>query len=292
MASITRYRTSALLKFNIQAFLEREFVNSGQYFNVASGHIDVNGSRGDILRRADGRTYESFTDRWVYESDASGAASFPTTRASGVTIDGVFHLKGSSPFIPVIDYDNGRILFNGTEVDSSSTVETTFTYKHIRVDFPDSNIINQIFAQIKNNFASATHIYPSGNQRQLPFVVIDLQDRDSRPMELGGGKIREQRIVFHVLTNDENDRDTICDILEEQHRKVFQGVNYNNAPQLLTYQGDLASTYADYTTLQASGNTQWVKIYIDEARIIEKNNFHELKRGRVDWTITTFHRAV
>ena len=71
MAAI-RYRLSANLKFNIKSHLEREFINSALFTNIASGFYDVSGNRADVLRRTNGNLYESHFDDWVYETDASG----------------------------------------------------------------------------------------------------------------------------------------------------------------------------------------------------------------------------
>lgn len=282
---MNRYRTSALLNFNIKAYLEKEFVNNGLYVNVASGFTDVYGNRADVLMRSNARTYESAFDRWVVESDASGIASYTTTVCSGVTIDGVFYAKGSGNYAPVIDYENGRILFSA-DVPSTSTVQAVFSYKQVIVDYPESAKVNLLFSQIKDNTDLTTYAYPSGNQRQVPSVIIELQDKSSVPFALGGYKKSIQKVQFHILANNDDELDLIADILDDKFRNVIKGVDFNKTPEQYTYQGDRASTYQSYTQLQANAAYSWTKMYIDSSTERKRTRFYGLKRGRVDWEIS------
>lgn len=281
-----RYRTSAQIKFNIRAYLDREFINAGQYINIGSGHYAVNGQRADILTRQSSNTYESFFNTWVADTDHIGCAGFETVLASGVTIDGIFHARGSLPYKPAIDYNNGRVIFEGTAPSANSTIETIFSSKRTTFAFPESNITNVLFSQIQDNIDVSLDNLPSGVARQLPVVVIDPQRRDSFPWQLGGGQRESQLVVFHIISNDQNDLDQIIDLLQDaQFRKVIQGVDFNLAPQQFTQEGDRASTYVNFTDLQASGSIAWSKIYINEARVIERNVFNQYHRARVDWDV-------
>lgn len=284
--SARRFKSSSLLEFNIKQYLERELVNAGFYFNVASGSVDVNANRQDVLRRVDGNTYESFTNKWVAETDATGCAGFNTIDPSGVVIDGVFHAKGAAPHQPAFDFDNGRVIFEGTAVSSSATVSAEFSYKQVSVDLPDSNIVNQVFSLIRDNVDFTPNSFPSGNQKQFPLVVIDLQNTIMTPGELGGGKNKSQLITLHVLSNDRNELNGITDFLEElSFRKTIQGVDFNIAPQQFLQNGDRASTYVNYTDMQASGALAWQKIFVDQTRVRERDTNYNILRNRVDWTI-------
>jgi hypothetical protein len=281
-----RYRTSSLLEFNLKQYLEREFVNNGFYFNVASGQLAVDGSRADVLRRVTGSIYESFTNNWISATDAVGDSGFEVINASGVYINGTFHVRGSSPHEPIIDYKNGRILFNGTQPSTTDEVSAEFSYHQIAVDFPNEEIVNLLFSDIRDNVESTPHGFPSGNQRQLPVVVIDLQTAITTPGELGGGKNVNKQVVFHVLSTDRNELNAITDFLHDNRSfKTIQGVDFNLAPQLFTVYGDRANTYKNYTELQASGNIAWRKIYVNEARIREKVINFKLHRSRIDWDV-------
>jgi hypothetical protein len=286
-----RYKLSAQLKFNIKSHLEREFINKGLYFNIASGMYDVSGERADILTRVNGQLYESFFDEWIYETDASGVGGFNTVTVSGVYVDSVFQARGSSPYEPFIDYRNGRVGFNGTEVPAGSEVLAEFSYKHGRVDFVKSNAVNLLFSQVKDNVDFTQNAVPSGLERQLPLVVIDLQRRDPAPWSIGGGTQWDQLVVFHILSNSTHELDQIVDILtEDSFRKVIQAADFNSVPELFTYQGDIADTYENFTQLQS--NYPWNKMYVDEATLIEESELFGLQFARVHWTVKIIKSGV
>jgi hypothetical protein len=283
-----RYRLSPQLKFNIKSYLDREFVNKGLYINISSGYYDISGSRADVLSRVNGSTYESLFDNWIYETDASGVGSYPTTIASGVYIDGVFHSKGAAPYKPTIDYLNGRIIFEGTVVSSTSTVSTNFSYKHARIDYRKSDVI-KIFSQAKDAIDFTQNATPSGLQRQLPRVVIDIQKRITTPYQLGGGKTHDTLVVLFVLSNNDTELDQIVDILtEDSSRKAIKGVDFNKIPELFTDNGDTASTYKNYTQLQNDNSYSFPTIFIDEARLIESFELHGISIARIHWNAITY----
>jgi hypothetical protein len=257
------------------------------YLNVSSGQLDVNDNDVSALKRVNSTTYEAFTDRWIYETDASGISPNNTIICSGIYIDGVFQPKNSGTYNPIIDFNKGRVIF-ATGVASSSVVQAEFSYKHVVFEYPDSKIVRLLFSMVKNNVDYTPHAYPSGNQRQLPLVVIDLQKKTDRPFAFGGSKEHKQLIVFHVLTNNSSDLDYIMDILSNCSRTVIKSVDFNKVPQLLTYQGDKANTYKNFTQLQNTNNYRWSNLYIDEATEVSKGEFGPLFRGRVDWNITIY----
>lgn len=290
MSTPRRFRMTSQIEFNLVHYLEREFVNAGFYINVPSGSMAVDGQRADILRRVDGNIYESFTDRWVIETDAVGVSGYNTIDPSGVVVDGVFHARGSSPHEPAIDFRGGRVIFEGTPVSVDSTVGMRgFSYKGVVVDLPDDEAVNLIFSQIRDNVDFTPNSFPSGNQRQFPLVVVDLQDAFNTPAEIGGGKNRNQLVVFHILGNDKHEVNAITDFLQDFHyRKVIQGVDFNLVPETITINGDRASTYVNYSQMQASGDLTWHKLYIDEARVRERTQFFSMFRNRVDWRIRLY----
>ncbi|MHA2111276.1 MAG: hypothetical protein ACW98W_07325, partial [Candidatus Hodarchaeales archaeon] len=289
---------SANLRFNIKSHLDREFVNSGLYINIASGvSFRPGGERLDLLTRINGSLYESKFDNWIFETDAIGASGFEAIQTSGVIVNGTFHVRDSSPHEPEIDYANGRVFFNGTDPGTSAIVSTEFSYKHVLVDYVhdyvQSDVTNLIFSAFKDSVDFSVNSVPSGLERQLPRVVIDLQRRLAFPFSLGGGKQFSQLVVFHVLTNSDHEMDQITDLLtENSFRKVISGVDFNEVPLLFTDKGDKASTYENFATLQANSNLAFAKIYIDDARVIERWERLGLHYARIHWEANIIKRAV
>lgn len=287
-----RYRLSPNIKFNIKSYLEREFINDGLYFNIASGTTWRTGQRIDLLTRVNGAKYESYFDNWIYETDASGVSPYNTSVCSGIYVDGTFHSKGASPYEPVINYRKGQVILNGIEIPATSTVSAVFSYKHVNVDFVDSDVANLIFTRFHDSVDYTENVVPSGAQRQLPAVVIDLQRRFGLPYELGGSKQYRQLVVLHVLSNSFHEMEQINDILtEKMYRKVIKGVDFNSVPELITYQGDVANTYKNYTDLQGDSSYTFPKLYIDEAEIKESWSRFGLNYSRIHWEMTIYKSA-
>lgn len=284
--AIRRYDNSALLELNIQAHLEREFINMGLYQNVASGQLRVGGQRADVLTRKSSTEYESYFNNWVIELDASGIAGFETVNVSGVTVDGVFQPRGGGTYEPIIDFRRGRVFFE-TAVPAGSTVEAVFSYKDVHFDFPTSFTSPALFSQFKDNTVGSAVTVPSGLVAQVPIVVVDLQNRTSLPRQLGGGIVISQQVVFHILANSRRQMNRIVDQLSTRSdRKVIQGVDFNDVPTLFNSYGDRASTYRTFTDMQSDNALKWEKLYINSTRVVTNNDvFYDLHRARVDWDL-------
>ncbi len=286
---IRRYDNSAQVELNIKSHLEREFIDNGLYQNIASGQLRIGGQRSDVLTRITSTKYESFFNDWVLETDASGVTGFETVNVSGVTVDGVFQPRGSGTYLPEIDFNGGGVVF-GVNIPETSTVEAVFSYKETHFDFPDTFLSPALFSEFKDNVVGTNVSVPSGFITQLPVVVIDLQNRTSSPHQLGGGTEIAQQVVFHVLANSRRQMNRIVDQLSTRSdRKVIQGVDFNKTPVLFTSNGDRASTYENFTNMQANNALKWEKLYIDSTRVVENNNvFYGFHRARVDWNLTFY----
>ena len=283
--SAQRYRLSSQLRFNIKNHLDRLFIQNGLYFTVASGQFDVSGERADVLRRVNGRLYESHVNEWIYENDASGIAPYNAFVASGIYIDNTFHPKGSGIYKPRIDYRNGRVFFD-SNVPSTASVYATFSYKHIDIGFPDTRRVSQIFSTVKDSIDFTQNSYPSGFQEQLPIVVIDVQKRISRPFSLGGGKTHDTLVVLHVVSNTSTEVEQIVDILtESSFNKTIIGVDFNKTPQIFTQLGDLSNSYKNYTQLQGNLLYRFTNLFIQNAQLIKIEEIRGVWIARVDWNV-------
>lgn len=293
MAEAVRYRLSSNIKFNLKSYLDREFVNSALFVNVASGTLfRPNGDRMDQLIRVNSQLYESYFDNWIYEPDATGVVGFPTIEASGVYIDGVFHARNTAPYQPEIDFTQGRVHFNGSPIPVNSSLSAEFSYKHVSIDYPDSRKINRIFSYLKDGVDFTNNLTaPSGRERQLPACVIDTQRRISYPHAIGGSIKTDTLIAFHILANNTTERDQIVDILTEtSFRKAFNGVDYNKVPILFTDKGDKAATFTSYTDMQNDISLRLAPIYVDNAQLMESWERFGVYYARVHWNIIVYQR--
>ncbi len=278
------YDNSDLLEFNIKQYLDHRFLLNGMYSNVYLSQDWYSGDRMDTLTRVNSTTYQSSFDNWVFEGDVTGPSGYDITAVSGVYVSGVFEPTGSGTYVPHIDYKNGTVVFENA-VPSGSVVNADFSYKRVNVTSPDSEAARIIFSRFRYGQDASAINLPSGNSSQLPLIAVNPIDRDSTPWQMGGGQIVNQDVSFHIVANNRRDMNKIIDVLttSSYHNKI-QGVDFNLAPEQFDFYGDKASTYVDFTTLQASGAIQWNKLYIDEAKLAEPSRENlGIYTARVDW---------
>ena len=294
MPPAVRYRSSSLIEDNVKQFLEKEFVNNGFYFNVASGEIATDGQRSDVLRKVNSNVFESFVNNWIGQTDATGVPGNPVIDPSGISIDGVFHPKDAAPHLPAFDFENGRVILKGSGLVGSEVVSVPgFSYHQIDIDFPGSDRANLLFSQIKDNVQFTQNAFPSGNQQQAPYIIIDMQNTINTGAQLGGGQNVNKLVTFHIVSNDRIEINGINDFLDLfMYRKVIRGVDFNTVAvsgiEQFDQTGDRASTYKSFTELQSFPALAWRKIYIDATDTMERTQFYDQYRNRVDWRINLF----
>lgn len=294
MGTARRYRSGSLLELNIKQYLETTFVNQGFYFNIPSGTVATNGQRSDVLRQVSSNVFESFTNNFVGQTDATGVSGSPVIDPSGISIDGVFRPKGAAPYLPAVDFKNGRVVLEGSGLIGSETVSIPgFSYHQIDIDFPGSDRANFLFSDIKDNAQFTANAFPSGNQHQAPYIIIDLQNTGHVGAQLGGGKNTNTLISFHVVSNERTELNGIVDILDEwAFKKVISGIDFNTIAasgiEQFSQNGDRASTYMSFTEMQGNPDLLWRKIYIDSTDTIERTQFYDQYRARVDWRVNLF----
>jgi hypothetical protein len=124
---------------------------------------------------------------------------------------------------------------------------------------------------------------------QMPCIIIESLSRSrSRPREIGsGGLILEQDIMFHILSDNKNDRNKLLDILRLQQdlnhwlyntNKLAQDDNYP-----LDYNGDLkpsALTYPEILEQYKWRKCWWKNVVLSEVM----SPHHRLHQGSVRTT--------
>lgn len=278
---------SSNIRYNLKQHYELLLLNQGLYANVTVNNLDYAGLN-DALLKKNGQYFESIANSWVYEEDVVTPSGYvDPIEVSGVWINSVFHANNSSPYIPIPDYQRGRFVFNGTVPTNLDNVQANFTYKEVSIDFPDSDSYNILMSQYLNNPDYwSEEVFPSGLERLLPAVIIDLQNREHSGRQLGGGKIVKDRVQFWVFAARDWERDFIMDLIFDDARSTISAANYNNVPEILTFDGNKAATYESYTDLGV--NYPWTNIYIDKMAIRERNLINKIFRGRVEGLLTIY----
>jgi len=303
MASMGR---KALVKSNLEYWLNNKLLTHGLYVNIPSGDADIYGH--DLSRlvsfsdgaMTSGTVYQSAFKNWVYESGIIPAESglTPPVVCSGVYVNGIFRAKDSnSPLYSAahahsIDYPNGRVIFNNV---ISGTVQAQFSHKtvgvHQATEKNNENKALLIETAFKDNpQASGSDIYPSSKSRTLPSVFIDIIDRRSKGYELGSASLVSEFFgVFHIWSRDDFVQDLIEDILTDAQHSVILGINFNDAPYPLNYKGDTNSQFESYDTYSNVHHSYfWRRIYLDEVRAKKDQPLFEVERGRAEFRVKVY----
>jgi len=314
------YKLRSLLKLNYKLFLDMHFLREGAFISISSGSQFYDGSDMSVLlpdaSAADtlfgvsyGQVWQSPFRQWVYESgvplDGTNIQSPPIV-SSGLFIEGAFRSTTDTTFGHVIDFINGRIIFNSPQ-SSNLKVHGQFSARQVRVDFEHQ--FNQQFRQgyleskySTNPLTSMQLVYPSGSAFPFPAVFIEVDGRELTAYELGNrSAIIQDTMKLHVWCLDDMQRDNIVDILTGQWRKALGIIDFNLAPLPLSgVYNTLSPEYVAYQemlrnrlliTTVGSGTPIRYTSYIDDVTSQNLPPTEEYERAMVIYKIKTYLNA-
>lgn len=199
-----------------------------------------------------GQVWEGARQDWVWESGIDYSVQpIPVT---GVYVNGVFHPGNETgTYAHHIDYPRGRIIFDNPIPYKTSVVQASYSYRLYTFQSSDVPWFRQVMFESFRIDDSQFLQYGSGvwnvlaDQRvQLPAVVVEVVPR--RQMygyELGGTTQFHQDILFHIFTENPDDRKRILDIISYQKDKTLPLYDKNliaqNNAWALTWEGALTS---------------------------------------------------
>ena len=301
---MVRQGRKSLLESNLQFWLENKMLTEGLYRNINTGQTDSYGRDLSTLISIsndedfqDGQVWQSAFKNWVYESGIVPVESGLTipTLVSGVTVDGTFHADSASgAFEHFVDFPNGRIVFT-SPIALASDVQASFAYKEITIDFAESfdneRMDLLIETAIKDNpQQSGVQEYPAKSNRTLPAIWIDVLRRENDGYELGSKSLVSDFFgVLHVWARDRWLRNIVEDILNDAHRDVLFGIDFNDAPFPLLSRGRRNPAWTQYSDY-ARPNSQffWRRIYLDEIGSKKDKPLFEIERTRVTFQARTY----
>tara|TARA_A100001201_G_C4091821_1_gene202404 strand:- start:1278 stop:2264 length:987 start_codon:yes stop_codon:yes gene_type:complete len=227
---------SSLIQDNMIEHFDWGFMDAGGFVNV---EIPTSGLYGgdkhklrlvDDPRYTDGQVWEGFRSNWIWQSGFSGATQPLTTThqkypgVSGVFVDGAFYpTSGVGTYSHHIDYPNGRVVFDSA-IPTTSEVTAEFSYKWVKFTRASSSFFREIQYRSQRADGDFT-LSGSGDwsqlgetRLQLPAVGVEVvKDRDFQPYALGGlSHYVKTDVLFHVLAENDYDRDKILDIISFQ----------------------------------------------------------------------------
>jgi len=294
---MARQGRKSLLESNIQFWLENKMLTEGLYRNISEAQVDFYARDLSLLLPVtsdpdyqDGQVWQSAFKNWVYESGIVPVQTgiVPPTLVSGVTVNGTFYPDSTvGGFAHFVDFPNGRIIFN-SPISTASIVRTSFAYKEVTVGFAEE-LDNErmdllIETAIKDNpRQSGVQSYPSRDNRTLPAIWIDVLRRENDGYELGSKSLVSDFYgVLHIWARDRWMRNIVEDILNDAHRDVLLGIDFNSAPFPLLHRGrrnPAWSKYSDYANVYS--NFFWRRIYLDEIGCKKDKPLFEIERTRL-----------
>jgi hypothetical protein len=208
---------------SIGAFTNVSMAVSGTYYGGDSSRLRLV----DEPYFSSGQVFEGFRSNWVLDSGIP--YGYQPTNISGIYINNTFYPTNTSgAFSYHVDYPRGRVVFD-TRIAANSIVKCEYTYRYINVStdntpwartilFDSLRVDNPQFLQT----ASGIYSILAQSRVQLPAVIITPTNRVRfKGLELGGGNIRYQDVLMHVVSENPWDRNSISDILLNQKDKTI-----------------------------------------------------------------------
>ena len=278
---------SLLLQDNLIELFDWGLIDGGGFTNIS---IPTSGNYGgdkhklrlvDDPRYTKGRVWEGFRSNWVWQSGLAceskpktltklkrDSTDYPlqiqSPGVSGVFVDGVFRpASGVGPYKHHFDYPNGRVVFD-TAISTTSSVTAEFSHKWVKVTRANDDFFREV--QYRSDRADGDFtLSGSGDwsqladtRLQLPAIAVEVvKGRSLKPRALGGLKhYVNTDVLFHVLAEDDYERDKLLDIISLQEDRVLDMFNSdmigkdNAFP--LDYRGMVNGTPKMYPTLVAA----------------------------------------
>jgi|TARA_R110000765_G_scaffold199492_1_gene305082 hypothetical protein len=243
---------SNILQDNLIEYFDWAILDAGGFTNVPITTTGQYGGTKHKLRLVDdprytgGQVWEGFRSNWVWQSGLSttdqpktitkiksDASTYPSSKnypgMSGIFVGGNFQpASGVGTYAYHIDYPNGRIVFDSA-IATTSTVTAEFSYKWTKVTKANSDFFREV--QYRSGRADGDFLMEgsgdwsqlSDTRLQLPALAIEVvKARTLEPYALGSlTHFVNTDVLFHVLAEDDHERDKLLDIVSLQDGKVI-----------------------------------------------------------------------
>jgi len=290
MATFRKTLISGQLQYNLVLYLDDLLLNNGYYSNVDVGETIYSGgdlSRlspyGDSFEFPTGAAWQAPKSNWVMEGDI-GVPSGITAPIlpSGVVINSTFYPSNDPTYAHSYNYKKGLVIFNNTAPLSTDMVQVSYSYKDVFVDFINKKTSFALNNDYFGNDAIPDIVFPSGTV-STPAVLIDMSDHTIAPLQIGGGKKIFKTVHLHLISSDDHAEEIsdISDLISYKEFGLVKLLDIDKLPERLTWDGDKASTYQEYTTMLADSTLFLNKAYIVRAEPVylytERENWNRIR---------------
>ena len=319
---------SSLIQDNLIEFYDWGMLDTGGFFNISIPTAGQHGGDKHKLRLVDdprytsGQVWEGFRSNWIWQSGLSCEtqpktltrlqpdSAYPnllhTPGISGVFIGGAFQpTSGVGIYKHHIDYPNGRVVFDSA-ISTASTVTAEFSYKWTKVTRANEDFFREVQYRSQRADGDFT-LEASGDwsqlaetRLQLPVIAIEVvKSRNLEPYALGGLKhYVNTDVLFHVLAEDDYERDKLLDVISFQEEKVLplfdsdkiarSGVlplDYRGMVDLYDRNGDFHNPkmYPELIKASGDGGYKYDGVSNGSITLVGKPTRRALRAGREQW---------
>lgn len=266
--NIYQYELSDILAENVKNWVQYGLLELGAYtvskLNLpTSGYCTLKRVYDDRFGGA-GRVYEGMGPSWVWQSGVTTnlSGAYPIFRVSGVYVNNSFYPTSTvGSYSHKIDYRNGRVIFDSS-ISKTDEVKCEYVYNNCDVVLTDSTKWRTIEQEYDKRYNNIDSLSPSGmasvlkaNRIWLPCIGIDVDDIDTRGLQLGGGHIADCIVHYNILSDSPYFCVRISDTLNNQRDHTINLYDINKAPFAFNFDGTLSSSAKTYTELADRANS-------------------------------------
>jgi len=313
VSNIRRDNFTENLLFSLIDWMKWSTLQIGGFQNVQ--YLNASGIYGGDFSRlrlvsdpnyTDGQVWEGFQSDWVWETGIY--YDVQPQFCSGVFVDGTFYPTATEvgDYAHSINFPMGRVVFD-TAISTTSTVNANFSHRtvsYVRASEPwFRELLYDSYRIDRSDFlseGSGQWDQLMSTKRHLPVVGVEVGGRRFEPYEIGGSfSYVFQDITMYVLSENEDERNQIVDILSQQHDKTIWIYNrgllkdQNKYPPDLDIYGSPVANPLQFPELVAptgDGGYQYRKVVLGDVRVQVMDQIHDqLYRGLLR---TTFEGIV
>ena len=221
-------------------------------------------SKGDAYQNFQGTDFYNYADeqitnktvfgspykQWVYDKSITSAKAVPAISGEGGALS-----AGESGMI--IDYENGRVLFDSA-VSTSANISGGYAVKNFNTYVSNQNEESLIIeGKYKVNARYTRELtYISPYDEVVPAAFLSTTTSNNQPFAIGGEDNTISQISAVAFAENPYQLDGILSIFADASKEVFRGIPYTGAP--LDEFGDIKSSYSsgyDYKNVANNFNT-------------------------------------
>ncbi len=297
--SFYEYEISDAVATNLKGWLDYGLLEMGAFTRVefsnpqTSGYTNLQKVNDD--RYTYGQVHEGFGPSWVWESGVSTIKPSDGVPfiASGVQVGSTFYstVATSGAYSHNIDFKTGRVIFDSPVL---ADVKCQYTFRDVAIYLSDSPEFKTMVDQYDKNYNYIEDLAPSGmaqilkeNRVWLPSVVIEIRDRTSDPLQLGGGEIANFEVDYHVFTDKPFAAKRLSDLLGNQYEQVLSFYDANSVKFPYNYDGTIASGATPYPILaDRSSPYFWTYARIKESSGGTRQSKTDVYRAEITQTVS------